>query len=65
MWHITPLLMTPSKTNRMSIMVSNKNNAPGHKYRHKLVQAILQSNLPIAGTLLEPIKKSLFNFGLQ
>jgi len=47
MWHITPLLTTPSKTNMMSIMVSNKNSAPGHKYRHQLVQAILQSNLPI------------------
>jgi hypothetical protein len=47
MWHITPLLTTPSKTNMMSIMVSNKNSAPGHKYRHQLVQSILQSTLPI------------------
>lgn len=47
MWHITPLMTIPSKTNIMSIMVSNKNSAPGHQYRHQLVQAILQSNLPI------------------
>jgi hypothetical protein len=47
MWHITPLSTVPTKKNIMSIMVSNKNNAPGHKYRHKLVQAILQSNLPV------------------
>jgi hypothetical protein len=47
MWHITPLSMVPTKKNIMSIMVSNKNNAPGHKYRHKLVQAILRSNLPV------------------
>jgi hypothetical protein len=31
----------------MSLMVSQKNSAPGHKYRHKLVQAILKSDLPI------------------
>lgn len=46
-WHITPLKSIPLKTNIMSIMVSNKAHAPGHQYRHKLVQAILQSNLPI------------------
>ena len=28
-------------------MVSDKNNAPGHKYRHLLVEAILKTNLPI------------------
>jgi len=37
----------PEKKNLMSIMVSHKNTAPGHKYRHKLVQAILKTNLPI------------------
>jgi hypothetical protein len=31
----------------MSIMVSAKNTADGHKYRHCLVNAILDSNLPI------------------
>ena len=37
----------PDKPRLMSIMVSQKTNAPGHVYRHKLVQKILQSNLPI------------------
>ncbi len=37
----------PEKTKIMSIMVSHKNMADGHKYRHKLVQAILKSDLPI------------------
>lgn len=31
----------------MSIMISQKMSAPGHKYRHTLVQAILKTNLPI------------------
>jgi hypothetical protein len=31
----------------MSIMVSKKGFAPGHKYRHLLVQRILSTNLPI------------------
>jgi hypothetical protein len=31
----------------MSIMVSKKEFAPGHKYRHLLVQRILSSHLPI------------------
>jgi hypothetical protein len=31
----------------MSIMVSEKGVAPGHKYRYKLVNAILRTNLPI------------------
>lgn len=31
----------------MSIMISQKTFAPGHQYRHKLVQAILQTRLPI------------------
>jgi hypothetical protein len=35
------------KTKPMSIMVSHKNMADGHKYRHKLVQAILKTDLPI------------------
>lgn len=37
----------PRKNKIMSMMVSHKNNAPGHRYRHKLVQAILKTNLPI------------------
>ena len=48
MWHITPLYTLPStKHNLISIMVSQKTNAPGHQYRHALVQQILRSDLPI------------------
>jgi hypothetical protein len=42
-----PLSYLPIKKNTMSIMVSKKNMAPGHKYRHFLVQRILSMNLPI------------------
>jgi hypothetical protein len=31
----------------MSIMISEKKTAPGHKYRHDLVEAILRTTLPI------------------
>ena len=37
----------PNKTKIMSIMISQKSSAPGHKYRHILTQAILKTNLPI------------------
>ena len=37
----------PKKNKIMSIMVSHKKEAPGHIYRHKLVEAILKTNLPI------------------
>jgi len=37
----------PLKTNFCSIIISNKMYAPGHIYRHILVQNILNSNLPI------------------
>jgi len=47
MWHITPPRNMVDKTRPMSIMVSEKTNAPGHIYRHALVKAILQSNLNI------------------
>lgn len=48
MWH-TPYKKSFNilKNTLMSIMISYKNNAPGHKYRHILVQNILKSNLPI------------------
>jgi len=48
-WHITPFPMNyvPVKTKRMSIMVSEKQFAPGHKYRHVLVKHILSTDLPI------------------
>jgi hypothetical protein len=47
MCHILPPLEIPYKKNIMSIMVSEKNIAPGHKYRHILVQHILNQGLPI------------------
>lgn len=47
MWHLAPLREIPIKTKIMSIMVSAKNYATGHKYRHQLVQQILRSDLPI------------------
>ncbi len=47
MWHITPLTYVPLKNKLMSIMVSNKNFAPGHKYRHALVDHILRAGFPI------------------
>jgi len=47
MWHITPPKTIPNKTKILSIMISNKLHAPGHKYRHSLVKHILQTNYPI------------------
>ena len=47
MWHITPPRNLSQKTEWISIMVSDKNQAPGHIYRHQLVQAILQTRYPI------------------
>jgi hypothetical protein len=47
MWHTIPLKRLPPKKNLMSIMISEKGFAPGHKYRYKLVNAILRNNLPI------------------
>jgi hypothetical protein len=49
MWHITPPLKTElkEKTKWMSIMISNKIQAPGHRYRHELVQKILETDLPV------------------
>ena len=37
----------PKKTKLMSIMISNKVFAPGHKYRHILTREILKHDLPI------------------
>jgi len=47
MWHATPLTYIPIKNKTISIMISEKNDAPGHKYRHMLVQRILSLNLPV------------------
>ena len=45
--YMPPLKYIPIKTNNISIIVSHKNYAPGHKYRHILVQKILSSELSI------------------
>jgi hypothetical protein len=42
-----PLIDIKEKTKIMSIMVSDKKSAPGHKYRHIIVNNILRTNLPI------------------
>jgi len=47
MWHSRPPAEITNKTKLMSIIVSEKEVAPGHRYRHELVQAIIQNNLPI------------------
>lgn len=52
MWHNTPppiesLIPLASRPNIMSIMISEKTNAPGHSYRHQLVNQIFQHNLPV------------------
>lgn len=46
-WHITPPVKPLWKDRLMSIMVSDKKQAPGHQYRHALVKAILESDLNI------------------
>lgn len=45
--HMEYPLTLPEKSNVMSITFSEKQYAPGHKYRHELVKRILQSDLPI------------------
>ncbi len=49
MWHNNPNKQIPltQKKNIMSIVFSNKNLAPGHKYRKFLINEILSNNLPI------------------
>lgn len=48
-WHITPLtnIEKPVKKNIISLMISNKVNAEGHKYRHELCKNILKTDLPV------------------
>lgn len=46
--HMAPLKHIPLKKQKLiSIMVSQKKSAPGHIYRHKLVEEILKTDLPI------------------
>lgn len=46
LWHLPKSTVT-EKHDFMSIIVSDKKWAPGHKYRHVLIEAILKTNLPI------------------
>jgi hypothetical protein len=48
LWYNTPLVTMPSiKPKFISITISKKSFAPGHKYRHSLVKTILRTNLPV------------------
>lgn len=47
MWHSNPGKEITRKNKLMSIIVSQKQFAPGHIYRHKLVEKIVQLQLPV------------------
>lgn len=47
MWHTRPPKEILMKYKLMSIIVSEKQFAPGHLYRHELVQRIIEMRLPI------------------
>jgi hypothetical protein len=47
MWHNPPFTHIPEKSKRISMMVSEKNQQQGHKYRHELINKILETDLPI------------------
>jgi hypothetical protein len=47
MWHNPPLKHIPIKNKPISMMVSEKNQQAGHKYRHDLITKILETSLPI------------------
>ena len=47
MWHSRPPKEITHKPNFMSIVVSNKRFAPGHQYRHLLIEQIIANKLPI------------------
>ena len=47
MWHSRPSKEITTKNKLMSIIVSEKKFAPGHLYRHKLIEEIIKLNLPI------------------
>ena len=47
MWYSNPLRDIVNKSKIMSIIVSEKMFAPGHKYRHELVTRIIKDELPI------------------
>ena len=47
MWHSNPHKEITIKPNIISICVSEKQFAPGHIYRHHLIQNIIYNNLPV------------------
>ena len=47
MWHGNPHCDLKNKPKIMSLIVSNKRIAPGHIYRHNLIEKIIEKNLPI------------------
>lgn len=47
MWHSRPCAEITIKPKLMSIIVSEKKRAPGHIYRHKLIEQIIKYKLPI------------------
>jgi len=47
MWYIKPPKEIPLKKNIMSIVLSRKQFAPGHIFRHEIVKKIIELNLPI------------------
>lgn len=48
LWHtVNPPMPVLPRNKIMSVAISKKNFAPGHKYRHQLVQRILKTELPI------------------
>ena len=47
MWHSNPKRDIIDKPKLMSICVSNKRQAPGHIYRHMLIEKIIKYDLPI------------------
>lgn len=47
MWHSRPPKEITYKPKVMSIALSTKQSAPGHQYRHALVDSIIQAKLPI------------------
>ena len=47
MWHSRPPKEITLKEKVMSIVVSNKRSAPGHMYRHQLIEQIIKNRLPI------------------
>ena len=47
MWYSRPPKEITYKPNLMSVVVTNKRFAPGHIYRHKIIEKIIELKLPI------------------